>query len=401
MDSLVLDKLPAPETMRATLAELCRGAEDTTPILHAFKNAQLLRVGVRDILGKEDIQATTAALSEVAAVCLEQIAREETIRLVERFGRPMAAGVQPLGCEDEPSQANAWTLTDQPSDLVLLAMGKFGGQELNYHSDLDLIFLYEADGETAARSRRGGASTSNQHFFSELGQRIIKAATHLGPYGRLYELDARLRPTGRSGALATSLDEFARYFASGEGQLWERQALCKARVVYGTPRATAAAEAAVAQAAFCRPLTAEDVQSIAHMRARLEETAGPRNLKRGHGGMVDIEFLVQMLQLRHGHENAALRVPNTLAALAALRSAGALSATDSNYFVESYTFLRRVESRLRLLHAAARNDLPENATELATLARGLGLPGSETLLERCGHYLSENRQRFEEFFRGA
>ena len=124
-------------------------------------------------------------------------------RLVERFGRPMAGGVQPdvgvqpLGCEGETLQAEAWTPTDQPSDLVLLAMGKFGGAELNYHSDLDLIFLYEAEGETAARSRRGGASTSNQHFFSELGQRIIKATTHLGPYGRLYELDARLRPTGR------------------------------------------------------------------------------------------------------------------------------------------------------------------------------------------------------------
>jgi glutamate-ammonia-ligase adenylyltransferase len=278
-------------------------------------------------------------------------------------------------------------------------MGKFGGAELNYHSDLDLIFLYEAEGETAARSRRGG-STSNQHFFSELGQRIIKAATQLGPFGRLYELDARLRPTGRSGALATSLDEFARYFASGEGQLWERQALCKARVVYGSPRAAAAAEEAVARAAFCRPLTDEDARAIAHMRARLEETAGPRNLKRGRGGMVDIEFLVQMLQLRHGFENPALRVPNTLLALAELRFSGALEAGDCEFFIESYTFLRRVESRLRLLHATARNDLPDDPTELATVARGLGLAGGATLTERCGQYLAENRRRFEAFFSG-
>jgi glutamate-ammonia-ligase adenylyltransferase len=106
-----------------------------------------------------------------------------------------------------------------------------------------------------------------------------------------------------------------------------------------------------------------------------------------------------MLQLRHGYENAALRVPNTLKALGKVRSAGALSATDCDYLIESYTFLRRVESRLRLLHAAARNDLPEDATELATVARGLGLPGGETLAERCSQYLAENRRRFEAFFR--
>ena len=117
-------------------------------------------------------------------------------------------------------------------------MGKFGGREMNYHSDLDMIFLYEADGGTfhARRTRRSGETTTNQHFFSELGQRIIKAGSQLGPHGRLYEIDPRLRPTGKSGALATSLAEFRRYFAEGSGQLWERQALCKARVVYGSPR---------------------------------------------------------------------------------------------------------------------------------------------------------------------
>ena len=131
------------------------------------------------------------------------------------------------------------------------------------------------------------------------------------------------------------------------------------------------------------------------MRARLEETAGPRNLKRGRGGMVDIEFLVQVLQLRHGYDKPTIRIPNTLLALADLRAAGDLSAGDCDYLVESYTFLRRVESRLRLLHAAARDELPADATELATLARGLGLPGGETLLDRCAHYRTENRRKFE------
>src|SRR5262249_47042440 len=161
----------------------------------------------------------------------------------------------------------------------------------------------------------------------------------------------------------------------------------------GSPRAAAATEAAVARAAFCRPLTTDDLRAIRQMRARLEETAGPRNLKRGRGGMVDIEFLVQMLQLRHGYENPALRGPNTLPALTALQAAGTLSPGDPEFFTESYTFLRRVESRLRLLHAAARDELPGDPTELATLARGLGLPGVETLMDRCTYYQAENRRR--------
>jgi glutamate-ammonia-ligase adenylyltransferase len=402
MDSLVLDKLPTLEVLRSTLNELCRGAEDLDLALHTFKNTQQLHVGVRDILGKEDVQATTAALSNIALVCLEQIARTEYAKLVERWGQPQC-GVRSAECgveaqTDDPTRDNPQSAIRNPqSEFVILALGKFGGAELNYHSDLDLVFLYESEGETAARSRRGH-TTTNRHFFSELGQRIIKAATHLGPYGRLYDLDPRLRPTGKSGALATSLAEFSRYFASGEGQLWERQALCKARVVYASPTAAGDADEAVNRAAFSRPWTDDDARAIRHMRARLEETAAPRDIKRGRGGMVDVEFLVQMLQLRHGGDNPRLRVPNTLQALSALREAGHLPRDDYEFFAESYRFLRRVESRLRLLHTGARDELPEDPAELAKLARGLGVPTAEGLLADCMKRTSEIRRRFETYF---
>src|SRR5262249_37508814 len=192
---------PTGEVVTATLADLCRGGEDTEPALHSFKNAQQLRVGVRDILGKERIEATTGALSDIAQVCLEQITRAELAKLTAKLGQPM------IGEGDEMAG---------PCELIIVAMGKFGGRELNYYSDLDLIFLYEADGMTVpARRTRREETTNNQHFFSELGQRVIKVASQLGPFGRLYEIDPRLRPTGRSGALATSLAEFTRYFESG------------------------------------------------------------------------------------------------------------------------------------------------------------------------------------------
>src|SRR5262249_46245919 len=140
----------------------------------------------------------------------------------------------------------------------------------------------------------------NGHFFSELGQRVIRTASHLGPHGRLYEVDARLRPTGKSGLLAVPVDAFARYFSQGFGKIWERQSLCKARVVLGSPRAAEYAMQAVQQAAFGPKWQRAFATEIRDMRKRLEETASKRNLKRGPGGTVDTEFLVQMLQLKYG-----------------------------------------------------------------------------------------------------
>jgi glutamate-ammonia-ligase adenylyltransferase len=383
MDSLVLDKVPSRESMRETLAELCRAAEDIDPILHSFKNDQQLCVGVRDILGKEDIQAATGALSDIAEACLAQIAAREYERLVARFGQPTVGEGRRAG---------------QPCEMVVLAVGKFGGREMNYHSDLDVIFLYEADGQT----QPGGParqSTTNQHFYSELGQRIIKSASRLSSFGRLYEVDARLRPTGKSGTLATTFDELVRYFTDGGGQLWERQTLCKARVVYGTPRGEKMATAAVAKAAFAHRWRRKDAAAIRQMRRRLEETAATAgDLKRGPGGIVDIEFLVQMLQLKHARGNPALRLPNTLAALGALYRAGLLSVDDYELFDVSYRLLRTIESRLRLMNSAARDRLPQDPIELTKLAGLLHYPSRDGLLIDFENATRQIRHRFDRIF---
>jgi glutamate-ammonia-ligase adenylyltransferase len=384
LDSLLLDKLPDSSILEVTLADLCRGAEDIEPSLHSFKNAQQLRVGVRDILGKEKIEATTGALSDIAQTCLRQIAQQEYEKLTGKFGEPTI---------DEGDEAG------RPCELVIVAMGKFGGRELNYYSDLDVIFLYEADGDTmhARRSRRD-TTTTNQHFFSELGQRIIKVASQLGPFGRLYEIDPRLRPTGKSGSLATSLAEFGRYFASGQGQLWERQALCKARVVWGSPAARALAAEAIHAAAFTPSWRPEDADTIWQMRGRLEEKATPGNLKRGPGGLVDIEFLVQTLQLKHAARHPEIAKSGTLDALAALAKAGLLNQDDHDFFVSSYRFLRTIQSRLRLMSTTARDDLPDDPRELAKLAGLLGYTSGASLLVDCQKFTAENRRRCERLF---
>jgi [glutamine synthetase] adenylyltransferase / [glutamine synthetase]-adenylyl-L-tyrosine phosphorylase len=408
MDSLLVEHLPTLAMLEEMLGELTKGAEDVDPILHSFKNAQHLRVGVRDVLGKDDIRSTHAALSDIAEACLKTIAEREYKKLVDKFGVPM------MGRPSEEDLANEtmrryWERFSQRPDgrcePVVLALGKLGGREPNYHSDLDLIFLYEAGGHTTGRANwSGGGSgdgTINSHFFSEFGQRLIRVASHLGPHGRLYEVDARLRPTGRSGALAVSFDALARYFAEGPAQLWERQALCKARPVLGTPEASSHAMEIVAQAAFGTPWRPEFAAEIRQMRARLEETASQRNLKRGPGGTVDTEFLVQMLQLKHGGEDTSIRVPGTLDALTALEQGGYLSRDDAEYFRGSYRFQRSIEARIRLMNATGRHELPDNDRELAKLAYLLGHSNPQELVAEAERTFAENRARFNRIFDAA
>lgn len=380
LDSLLLDKLPTLESLRDTLRELCLRAEDTEPILHSFKSSYHLRVGVRDILGKEDVRDTHRALSDIAEVCLGQIAEQEYRRLAEKYGEPRIVG----GPQD-----------GKLCELVILALGKLGGREPNYHSDLDVVFLYEADGHTqpAHRARREN-STTNQHFFSQLGQRIIKVVTQLGPFGRLYELDPRLRPTGKSGSLAVSIAEFARYFGNGEGQLWERQALCKARAVSGSYEAQFETMRAVRRAITEPGWRPGDAEEIRRMRVRMEDTASKWNLKRGPGGTVDIEFAVQLLQLRYAARSPNVVQSGTLDAVAALCQAGHLAVEDAQYLSESYRFLRRIEAGLRLMNTTARHDLPEDEIELKRLAFLLRFDDPQTLLADCQRFTAENRERF-------
>jgi glutamate-ammonia-ligase adenylyltransferase len=361
LDSLVLNQPRTLAELREELADLCRGAADPDPILHSFKDKELLRVGVRDILGKETIRETTAALSDLAEAILGEIAALQHPPLLKRFGIPYLAEGPRAG---------------QPSRCALIGLGKLGGRELSYHSDLDLVLVYEGDGRTgppagASRFTRYDA-TDNFHFFTELAQRVIKVAGTLGPMGRLYAVDMRLRPTGKSGSLVIPLPEFRRYHEGGGAQLWERQALTRARLVGGDAEFGAEVMAAVAECTYAVPWRPEMLTEIAGMRERLEASRSERSLKRGFGGIADIEFLVQLLQLKYGGGAPDLRATNTWGALAALRARALLSADEHEALRTSYDFLREVESRLRIIHNRSLDELPQTPAALEMLARRLG-----------------------------
>ncbi len=363
LDSLVLNQPRTAEELRTELTELCRGATDLDPILHSFQDKELLRIGVRDILGKDTIQSTTEFLSDLAETVLQQIARLQEPPLTQRFGVPyLTPPVSPL-------------FEGNVSRYVLLALGKLGGRELTYHSDLDLILVYEGDGRTGppAGSNRFVKvhETDNFHYFTELAQRIIKATSFHGPRGRLYQVDMRLRPTGKSGSLVIPLSEFRRYYEHDTAQLWERQALTRARVVYGDEAFGKDVMQVVRQVAYGIPWRSGLADEMCEMRERLEESRGDRDLKRGFGGIVDVEFLVQFFQLKYGSTYSTLRSVNTWELLDALRAADLLNSNDHENLRAGYAFLRFVQSRLRIVHNRSLDDVPEDPVELEKLAKRL------------------------------
>jgi glutamate-ammonia-ligase adenylyltransferase len=384
LDSLVLNQPRSAAELRAELAELCKGAVDLEPILHSFQDKEFLRIGVRDVLGKDSIRETTAALSDLAETILVEIATRQAAPLEKRFGTPYL----------EAGGRCRW---------ALLALGKLGGRELNYHSDLDLMLIYEGDGRTgpppgASRFDRL-ESTDNFQFFTELAQRIIRAASYLGPKGRLYQIDMRLRPTGRSGSLVLPLCEFRRYYAAppddpSQGQtaaqLWERLALTRARVVLGDADfATALHEAGAAA-----PWRPEWVDEAIAMRRRLESSRGARDLKRGFGGLADVEFLVQLLRLRYDGDRLDIRKPNTWEALEALRAALLLPAEEYAALRDGYDFLLRVQSRLRIVHNRSVDEVPDSADEVDKLARRLGFEADAPFLAELERRTSRIRDAF-------
>jgi glutamate-ammonia-ligase adenylyltransferase len=394
MDSLVLNQPRTIDELRQELAELCKGADDPDPILHSFKDKELLRIGVRDILGKDTVLETTAALSDLAETILVQIDRNQYPQLVKRFGVPTLS--------DGPRKG-------EPSRYVLVGLGKLGGREMSYHSDLDLVLIYEGDGRTmppVGSSRWDTFElTDNFHFFSELVRRLIKVMSFMGPMGRLYQIDMRLRPTGKSGSLVIPLSEFVRYFEEGSGQLWERQALSRARVVAGDPEFGYEVMHSIEHEIYDLAWRPELVQEIRTMRERVQAAGSKRDLKRGYGGIVDVEFLVQMFRLKYGRQHPEVRHPNTWKALEGARAAELISADEYATLRSCYDFLRLVESRLRIFHNRSLDELPQAPEDLEKLARRLEVASSgnrtagQRLLEEIETHTSKTRQLFLEIFR--
>jgi [glutamine synthetase] adenylyltransferase / [glutamine synthetase]-adenylyl-L-tyrosine phosphorylase len=362
LDVLAMARYPSLDELESELDVLLRGAQDVDPILHGFKNTKLLAIGIQDVLGKQDVRRTCTQLSQLAEVIIRRIADWHYRKLLDLHGLPMLPGGSAAG-------GQGW----QPARYVLLALGKLGGGELGYHSDLDLVLVYEGDGQTVPHLGAPTAGTTdNFQFFSELAQRIIRTASWMGPLGRLYPVDLRLRPTGASGSLVSPLSRFEKYYLGGEAQGWEFQALTRARVVHGDPTFAWRMSATIRKILRAFPWRPAFVDELLSMRKRLEQSRKPNDLKRGVGGVADVEFAVQLMQLRHCDRHPSILEPNIWRCLTRLGEAGLWGVDRIGAFREGYTFLRRVESRIRIVQNLSRNDLPENDADVRKLALRMG-----------------------------
>jgi glutamate-ammonia-ligase adenylyltransferase len=278
--------------------------------------------------------------------------------------------------------------------MVVIALGKLGGRELGYHSDLDLLFLYSSAGETEKH-------VSNHEHFARVGQKLISHLTLPLREGALYRIDTRLRPSGSAGPLVISFEALASYHAR-EARLWERQALLKSRPVAGDQALFARASAQVLEPSIFRPIERRPLaKELLAMRERMEreiadESPGRYNSKLGRGGIVDVEFAVQFLQLAHGADHPRIRTPSTPRALALLLEEGLLAPQDHAPLQMGYRFLRRLESRLRIVRDRSVDRLPESGEELLRLARRMGYSGP-----RAGEELLKGYQRIAAEVRAA
>ena len=271
------------------------------------------------------------------------------------------------------------------SGVLVVALGKYGGGEIAFGSDLDLVFVAENGREADAAA---------------LADAVRAALACGGPLGSAFAVDTRLRPHGESGPAATSVAALETYHGpGGGGQFWERQSLIRARVVAGPPRLAASFCAWRDRLLYEAPVSDAEIEQMRAMRTRIEKElgAGPPGaaFKAGAGGLADIEFLVQALQLRRGWSDTSLRVPGTRAALAAIETAGAIPPEDAGVLRRNYEFLRRIETSLRLDANRAVSTLSPDPDRCEALARWMGFLSAAPFMAEHLRLLGETRRIYD------
>ena len=315
-----------------------RGPDRLLEGLRRFKRREMLRVAVADVGGTAAVEEVGSALSDLADACLEA------------------------------------ALQDAPIPFAVVGMGKLGGRELGYASDIDVMFVFEGD---AVAGEKTAAA-------------LLKTIGDVTPEGQTFQVDAGLRPEGKAGPLARSLQSYLEYYARWSDP-WEQQALIKARHAAGDRELGERLVRETRAFAFPERVSQTDLAHIRNLKARMERERIPRgtdprrHLKMGPGGMADVEFAVQLLQLQHGRHIPFLQVTGTLAALDAVRVAELLRAEDVVQLAESYRFLSRLRDRAFFLSGRPADALPAKPEEMEGLGIAMG-------------FTDQPRQELEEHF---
>jgi glutamate-ammonia-ligase adenylyltransferase len=329
--------------------------------LRRLKQSEELAVVWRYLLGVTDVDGYSRELTALAEAVLDAGWLLALEPLVERHGVPR-------------------TPDGAVIPAVIVGLGKLGGRELTTGSDLDLFVVYAEDGDTD-----GGERVEAHTFYSAAAERLAGALGDITVAGVAFPVDLRLRPGSKGSGFAASLAAAERYYTE-HGDLWERQTLTRTRLVLGDSALGRRVRRLLRRLVYAAPLPASQVKEIAQVRTRMElelgkETPGRRHVKLGRGGLVDVEFLVQTLQLRHGATHPAVRPAGTGAALAELARAGMLDEASAAALAAHYRFLRRVSTALRLLSVRPSDTIDLAGPIPTRVASALGYPSRDAFLE--------------------
>ena len=348
-DPNILYRRRAKREIQRELLQTLKALEDPKrqlDYLRFFKRREMLHIGVRDLLRLCPVEETLSALSVLAEALITAAYWICARALRQEYG---------IG-------GSSFT------GFTILAMGKLGGGELNFSSDVDLIYLYDSDDETAG-------SMSASEYFRRLSQKITTGLNDFTGEGYVYRVDLRLRPEG-AGDIACSLAGFKHYYQSRLGT-WERLALLKAWPVAGDRNLGRAFIEMAQHFIYDLPFDRKASDDLLQMKRKMDEKMSAReqrsrNVKLGTGGIREIELIVQSLQVRHGSAVPQIRHRNTMGALAALRDEGLLSPEQYDTLTRAYIFLRDVENKLQMVNDAQTHSIPRDHEELTVCARLLG-----------------------------
>ncbi len=352
-----------PDAQRAALA--AAGASgplsraDLQAALRRHRRRELVRIGGRDLLGLASVEDTVRELSALAEGVLDAAVASVRARLAAEWGEALVPG------------------EGRRAAFVVLGMGKLGGEELNYSSDVDLVYVYERDGEQAAGRTLG-------QFFSRLAEEVTRALGEVTGDGLVFRVDLRLRPGGGEGPVAVSLPAALSYYEAW-GQTWERAAWLKARAVAGDRALGERLIAELMPFVYRRYLDFGTLEDLETMKRRVDASLrGPqaaRDVKLGRGGIREVEFFVQAQQLVHGGKDPRLQVRSTLGALAALAATGYVEPALAVSLAAAYRFLRDVEHKLQIVQERRTQSVPSDPDALLALARRLGFRGAGAAAE--------------------
>lgn len=357
-----------------------------------FKQREMLRVAARDLARLGRVEQITEEISNIADITLHVVYRACLEQLIKRHGLPYTR-----------EHTGKW----QPASFSVLGMGKHGGQELNYSSDIDVLFVYSAEGDVLKSppeaSRKPSRTISNHQFFTKLAENIIAECTRMTAEGFLFRIDLRLRPEGKSGPLARSLASYESYYAQW-GQTWERMMLIKARCVAGDAGLGAEFLEMIQSFRYPRSISEAIPREVAEMKQRIENEVVrsgeiERNVKLGRGGIREIEFVTQTLQVLHAGKLPFLQNSRTLAALEKMREYKLLEPDETLQLREAYCFLRDIEHRLQMEDNRQTHTLPADKKARERVAALMGFPSLAKFETRLREHTGGVRRIYDRIVR--